>query len=70
MAAIIRMRERHRGHSKTSSANTRAINRAQGNVFRGFADLAAWLAAHLRVGSAVLDAEILCLDSSGPVSSR
>jgi hypothetical protein len=26
MTARIRMRERHRGHSKTSSANTRAIN--------------------------------------------
>ena len=26
MAARIRIRERHRGHSKTSNANTRAIN--------------------------------------------
>jgi ATP-dependent DNA ligase len=36
-----------------------------GNVFRGFADLAAWLAEHLRVESAVLDGEIACIDDSG-----
>jgi bifunctional non-homologous end joining protein LigD len=29
-----------------------------GNVFRGFADLAAWIAEHLRVETAVLDGEI------------
>jgi bifunctional non-homologous end joining protein LigD len=31
-----------------------------GNVFRGFADLAAWLAENLNVESAVLDGEIAC----------
>ena len=36
-----------------------------GNVFRGFADLAAWIAEHLRVESAVLDGEIACVDDSG-----
>jgi bifunctional non-homologous end joining protein LigD len=36
-----------------------------GNVFRGFADLATWLAAHLRVESAVLDGEIACVDDAG-----
>ena len=36
-----------------------------GNVFRGFADLAAWLAEHLRVESAVLDGEIGCVDDAG-----
>ncbi len=36
-----------------------------GNVFRGFADLAAWIAEHLRVESAVIDDEIACLDDSG-----
>jgi bifunctional non-homologous end joining protein LigD len=30
----------------------------KGNVFRGFADFAAWIAEHLRVESAVLDGEI------------
>jgi len=36
-----------------------------GNVFRGFADLAAWIAEHLRVESAVLDGEIACVDEAG-----
>src|SRR5262245_44247084 len=36
-----------------------------GNVFRGFADLATWIAEHLRVESAVLDAEIACVDDAG-----
>jgi bifunctional non-homologous end joining protein LigD len=36
-----------------------------GNTFRGFADLAAWLAEHLHVESAVLDGEIACLDEFG-----
>src|SRR5213594_150548 len=33
-----------------------------GNVFRGFADLADWLAQHVRVENAVLDGEIACVD--------
>src|SRR5262244_3301590 len=36
-----------------------------GNTFRGFADLATWIAEHLRVESAVLDGEIACVDESG-----
>jgi bifunctional non-homologous end joining protein LigD len=36
-----------------------------GNTFRGFADLAAWIAEHLRVESAVLDGEIACVDEYG-----
>jgi bifunctional non-homologous end joining protein LigD len=36
-----------------------------GNVFRGFADLAAWIAEHLRVESAVIDGEIACVDDGG-----
>jgi len=35
-----------------------------GNTFRGFAELATWIAEHLRVESAVLDGEICCLDES------
>jgi bifunctional non-homologous end joining protein LigD len=35
------------------------------NTFHGFADLAAWIAAHLRVESAVLDGEIACVDDAG-----
>jgi ATP-dependent DNA ligase len=41
-----------------------------GNTFRGFADLAAWLASHLRVGSAVLDGEIACVDDDGRPNFR
>jgi bifunctional non-homologous end joining protein LigD len=36
-----------------------------GNAFRGFADLATWIAEHLRVESAVLDGEIACVDDAG-----
>ena len=36
-----------------------------GHVFRGFADLARWIAEHLRVQSAVLDGEIACVDECG-----
>ena len=36
-----------------------------GNVFRGFADLATWIAEHLHVESAVLDGEIACVDDAG-----
>src|SRR5262252_4634858 len=35
------------------------------NTFRGFADLATWIAEHLRVESAVLDGEIACVDDAG-----
>src|SRR5262249_30806986 len=35
-----------------------------GNVFRGFTDLATWMAEHLRVESAVLDGEIACVDDN------
>jgi bifunctional non-homologous end joining protein LigD len=36
-----------------------------GNVFRGFAELATWIAEHLKVDDAVLDGEIACLDGDG-----
>jgi bifunctional non-homologous end joining protein LigD len=36
-----------------------------GNTFRGFADVAAWIAEHPRVESAVLDGEIACVDDVG-----
>src|SRR5439155_18273126 len=35
-----------------------------GNVFRGFAELAKWMAEHLRE-NAVLDGEIACVDDAG-----
>jgi bifunctional non-homologous end joining protein LigD len=41
-----------------------------GNVFRGFAELATWIAEHLKVESAVLDGEIACLDESGRPTFR
>jgi bifunctional non-homologous end joining protein LigD len=36
-----------------------------GNTFRGFADLATWIAEHLHVERAVLDGEIACDDDDG-----
>jgi bifunctional non-homologous end joining protein LigD len=36
-----------------------------GNVFHGFAELATWIAEHLKVDSAVIDGEIACLDVEG-----
>src|SRR6476619_5518217 len=36
-----------------------------GNVFRGFAELATWIAEHLKVESTVLDGEIACIDGEG-----
>src|SRR5262249_60058224 len=42
----------------------------KGNTFRGFAELATWLAEHLRVGSAVLDGEIACVDEFGRPTFR
>src|SRR5881396_3316638 len=41
-----------------------------GNVFRGFAELATWLAEHLHVESAVLDGEIACVDEHGRPNFR
>jgi len=36
-----------------------------GNTFHGFAELATWLAEHLKVEDAVLDSEIACIDREG-----
>src|SRR5262245_305498 len=36
-----------------------------GNVFRGFAELATWIAEHLKVEDAVLDGEIACINGEG-----
>ena len=36
-----------------------------GNVFRGFAELATWIAGHLKVEDVVLDGEIACIDGEG-----
>jgi bifunctional non-homologous end joining protein LigD len=36
-----------------------------GNTFAGFAELAAWIAEHVPVESAILDGEIACVDDSG-----
>src|SRR5262245_54631714 len=41
-----------------------------GNVFRGFADLATWMAEHLRVESAVLDGEIASVDDTSQLVFR
>jgi bifunctional non-homologous end joining protein LigD len=52
----------HNGQGELTSRN--------GNTFLGFAELAAWIAEHLRVESAVLDGEIACLDESGRPTFR
>jgi bifunctional non-homologous end joining protein LigD len=36
-----------------------------GNTFRNFKELAAWMAENLRVESAVIDGEIACVDDTG-----
>ena len=41
-----------------------------GNTFRGFAELAGWLAAHIKAERAVLDGEIACVDESGRPTFR
>src|SRR5581483_4172364 len=41
-----------------------------GNTFRGFAELADWLAEHIKVESAVLDGEIACVDDAGRPTFR
>ena len=46
------------------AGNGELISR-NGNVFRGFAHLATWIAEHLKVESAVLDGEIACVDELG-----
>ena len=43
----------------------RADEGSKDNTFRGFAELADWLAVHLKVESAVLDGEIACVDGEG-----
>jgi bifunctional non-homologous end joining protein LigD len=45
------------GHGELISRN--------GNTFHGFAELAGWLAEHVKVESGVLDGEIACVDDSG-----
>src|SRR5215470_17266407 len=45
-------------------ARAKLVSR-NGNKFHGFRELATWIAAHLRVESAVLDGEIACVDDCG-----
>ena len=52
----------HNGQGELVSRN--------GNAFRGFADLADWLAEHLKVESAVFDGEIACVDEAGRPTFR
>ena len=53
-----------RALAQISEGKGQLISR-NGNVFRGFADLATWIAEHLKVEDAVLDGEIACIDSEG-----
>jgi bifunctional non-homologous end joining protein LigD len=53
-----------RALAHVSEGQGRLVSR-NGNVFKGFAELANWLADHLPVESAVFDGEIACLDEQG-----
>ena len=53
-----------RALAHTEAGKGELISR-NGNTFRGFADLATWIAEHLKVESAVLDGEIACVDDAG-----
>jgi len=54
----------YRSLAYIESSKCRLVSR-NGNVFRGFTDLAGWIGDHLRVESAVLDGEIACVDEYG-----
>jgi bifunctional non-homologous end joining protein LigD len=53
-----------RALAQVEAGQAQLISR-NGNVFRGFADLATWITEHLCVESAVLDGEIACIDDQG-----
>jgi bifunctional non-homologous end joining protein LigD len=53
-----------RALAKIADGKGELISR-KGNVFRGFSDLADWIAEHTPVQTAVLDGEIACIDGEG-----
>src|SRR2546428_11342737 len=54
----------YRSLAYIESGQCRLVSR-NGNVFRGFKDLAQWIGDNLRVENAVLDGEIACVDEFG-----
>jgi bifunctional non-homologous end joining protein LigD len=58
-----------RALARISNGQSELVSR-NGKTFRGFAELATWIAKHLRVEGAVLDGEICCLDEDGRPSFR
>jgi ATP-dependent DNA ligase len=56
------VRSRHFAH--ISNGTGELVSR-DGDVFRGFAELATWISEHLKVQNAVLDGEIACIDGEG-----
>jgi bifunctional non-homologous end joining protein LigD len=52
-------------HWHTSLDGKGELISRNGYVFRGFAELATWIAEHLKVEDAILDGEIACVDGDG-----
>jgi len=53
-----------RGLAYVEGEHARLLSR-RGNPYRSFGELCGWMRRHLKVENAVLDGEILCLDSEG-----
>ena len=53
-----------RGLAYVEAEHARLLSR-RGNQYRSFGDLSSWIGRHLKVENAVLDGEIVCLDSDG-----
>jgi bifunctional non-homologous end joining protein LigD len=53
-----------RGLAYIEDERARLLSR-RGNAYKSFSELCGWIARHLQVENAVLDGEIVCLDSDG-----
>jgi bifunctional non-homologous end joining protein LigD len=53
-----------RGLAYVEGEHARLLSR-RGNQYKSFAELSAWIRRHLKAENAVLDGEIVCLDSEG-----
>lgn len=53
-----------RGLAYVAEERARLLSR-RGNAYKSFAELCGWIGHHLQVDNAVLDGEIVCLDSEG-----
>ena len=53
-----------RGLAYVEAEHARLLSR-RGNAYKSFSELGGWIGRHLKVDSAVLDGEIVCLDADG-----